>query len=1490
MKQKFYFVAALLLTVIVTSGLAAGVPEHAAYAIGTRANIRGLVPTVFEKNEGQFQKGIRFVARSENYSISLENDGISIYPNQRKRGAQGPSQDADLANPFRIEFLRSIAPARARWQGEEKLAARANYFLGSDRQNWHTNVPLFAGARWRDVMPGIDWIARSGSTGIELDFDVAPGADLRSVRFRVTGSGILERADNGDLIVERGAATMHLLAPSIYQSVAGLRVPVEGRYVIDADRAISFRVPHYDRSVPLIIDPSVSLSYTTFLGGSGADSASGVGLDGMGNVYIAGTCVNSGFPEASGTEIGPGGGADFFVAELNPNLQNAASLIYLTFIGGSGTEAGGELAVNAGGEVAIAGTTTSSNYPVTDGTTIGSSANALALTLLNTGGGSMVFSTLLAGNGSEGTQSGPSVAFEPSENIAVASDTTSTNLPVTVGAYQTVFGNGDTPTGSNDGFEAVYSNTGVLAYLTYLGIDGYTNLDGFAVPVQVGVTGIAADLLGNTYLAGFTSQPGSGFPTTNGFQTTYGGGAYDAFLMCINPKGLGSGDLVYSTFLGGSDSDQAFAVAVDGAIPANAYLAGTTQSSSIFTSPTISGYQTTLNGVANGFLAVVSQTTAGVASLEYATYFGGSESDSALAVNALAENAVYLAGNTTSPNFPPYQTLQAYSGTNDGFVAKFDTTQAAAASLLYSTLLGGRNAAQVNGVAATALGSVFVAGSTTSPDFPLAGNPQTGVQPICSSCQESPPLPDAFLVALAENATIGPIVSFNAPQLNFGNQLVGSANPPETSQITNAGTLPLAIGSVTIVGTNAGDFSQSDDCPIAPSLLAVGANCAITVTFSPSLAGSESAALSFADNAPGSPQSVNLNGTGEEPVASETPAIVAFGNQAVGTVNQQVVTLTNSGNLALSITNVILTGPDVAQFGYGGLDTCGNAPLQQGASCMVGVDFQPTMTGSFSAQLQFTDNTGNAPGSIQSIQVSGIGVTAAPGVSVAPAVLTFSSQVVGTTSGPQTISMTNTGSLAAQVSTISIAGSNAPEFAFASGSNCPIGGGTLAASASCNVNVAFTPSVTGSQSAVVLFADNASGSPQSVSLSGTGSSAVLTVSPSSLNFSSQTLEVQTVPQTVTLQNSGATAINISNIAIGGSNPTDFTQSNNCPATLNPSGQNNPHPSCTISIQFDPIAGGVLSATLLVTDNASGSPQSVPLSGTGLVPSISMSPSSLAFGPQAVGTPSPASPIGVTNSGNGGLAISGLAFSGADQMDFSATQNCGTTLAPGNSCQISVIFAPTAAGSRSAYLNVTDNSPNSPQIIPVTGDATNFSIGMQPGAPQTIVVSAGGTATYNLQVSPAGGFSGSVAITCTGAPQSAACAANPASVSVTGQTAVAFTVNVTTSAATSETNGDERSSRNDTGRRAPMVVAMIAILALAYITPLYFATNRGRRRARTFARGIALILFAWSAMTACGGGGQPNPDSQGTPAGTYTLTVTGTNQTATSTTSLTLQVQ
>ena len=1470
-----------------------------------------VIPLVFEQNQGQFRPRTQFLTHAGKYSLSFESRSIVVVP---KAASPSTSKRWAAIRPLGIDFSRESAVTR--WEGESPLAARANYFIGRDAAHWRTDVAMFVSVRARNIAPGIDCIARGGTDGIELDFAAEPHADLKRLQFRLRGRSKLELGKDGGIIASNRTASLRLRRPSIYQELAGHKIAIKGGYLIGRGGIISFRVPRYDHSRALIIDPSVSLTYTTFLGGSGADSASGVAVDSTGNVYLAGTAPPAGFPETGSTSIGAGAGPDFFVAKIDPTQTGAASLIYLTFIGGSGTEYGGQLAVDSNGDVAVTGATTSTDYPVTDKTSVGTSANALALSELGAEGNSLLFSTLLAGNGSEATQTpaDAGVAFAPNGNVIVASDTTSTNLPVTSGAYQAVFGsggnvlNGAPVSGSNDGFLAVYSSSGTLAYLTYLGIDGYAYTDTGGDPnfatVQVGVTGVAVDLLGRAYVAGFTSQPGAGFPTTNGLQTAYGGGAFDAFLMSFSPKGLGTADLIYSMFLGGSSLDQAFGVAVDGAIPANAYVVGTTQSSDVVNSPVISGYQTAPNGIANGFLAVVSQSSAGVTSLNYATYFGGSASDSALSVGALGENAVYIAGHTTSANFPTSQTLQSFSGTSDAFVAKFDTTQAGAASLLYSTLLGGRNDSQANGVAATATGSVFVSGSTTSPDFPLAGNPQTGVQPVCTSCQESPPLSDAFVVALAENTATGPIVEFNAPVLNFDNQLVGSPNPPQLSILTNGGTVPLEITSLGIAGTNANDFSQSNNCPISPQTLAAGANCSITVTFAPSIAGAESAALSFTDNAPGSPQSVNLAGTGEEPLASPSPQSVSFGNQPTGSTSaQQVVTLGNAGNLALNISLVGLSGADAAQFAIKGVDTCTNPPtVQPGGSCSIGIAFAPQTTGNFSASIQFTDNAGNAASAVQSVPLSGAGVPPSAAVSLAPTSLAFSPQSVGTTSAPQTVALANTGTLSLQISTISFTGANASEFAFASGTSCPISGGTLAAGAQCSVTVTFTPSSAGAQSAAISFSDNVSGSPQTVPLSGTGGAgASISVTPASISFSPQTLQIPAAAQTVLVTNSGSGAVQISGITMSGANSADFVETNNCPGTLNASA--NP---CSVSIAFDPTAGGARSATLLIADTAAGSPQVVTLSGTGLAPSVSLPGASPVFIAQLVGTTSPAAQIAIANAGNGALSISGLTLTGANSGDFQQTSACvdnaqhSNMIAANSACTVNVTFQPLASGTRAATLNITDNALNSPQTVPLSGAAVDFSVEVTPGAPQSIVVTAGQTATYNLQASPVGGFVGTVSLACSGAPALVACSISQPTVSVTGTSPTGFTVSAATTAANTSSPGAifHRNSPNSPGTpwsssrklRAlhwPGFAFATIILALA---GLIDAMRQRRARANIPRLALCVALLIILASCGGGGGGTQTTTSQGTAPGTYTLTVTGSVQGVSRSVPLTLDVQ
>lgn len=1314
-----------------------------------RSAVHG-VPLAFEANRGQFDPAVQYRARGQGYQLLLERDGLHFETHAAKPMKTTPKHAAKHsaardAGADSIHLRLAGAPANLNWRGRDGLSATANYFIGNDRSHWRTGVPLYAAAGAMEMAPGVDCLVYAGSNGPEMDFDVARGTDLRRVRLEVAGARQLKMDPAGDLLIEGRAAIVRLRHPAIYQMVGEQHRSIAGGYAIVSSRSVGFRVADYDHSLPLVIDPSVAVTYTTFLGGSGADSANGLAMDASGAVYISGTTANAtSFTETVTKKFGSGGGSnDFFVAKIDPTQSGAASLKYLSFVGGSGDEEGGKLSVNSNGQVAIVGTTTSTDYPTTDSTKLTKGSNDLALTLLDPTGSSLVFSTVLDGTGAfaipldaandHGT---PAVAFAPNGTVIVTADTTAADLPVTAGAFQPAYGGAaqttTPPLTQSDGMLAVYSVPS-LTYLTYFGINGFTNDEQNFVPALVGVTGVAVDLLGQAYVTGFTSQPGTGFLTTNGFQTAYAGGAFDAFLLCLKPKGLGSSDLVYSTFLGGSASDQAFAVAVDQAIPANAYVVGTTQSADATSNspPQLEGFQTSLQGNANGFLAAVAQTQAGATTLSYATYLGGSSSDSVLGVVSLGADAVYLTGHAKSLDFPTLNTLQSFSGTGDAFIAKLDTTTAGAASLLYASLFGGGNDAQGNGVAALPTGEIVIAGSTTSHDFPLGGNTQTGMQPICASCQESPAQADAFVVALAESEAGGPEISFNPPALNFQNVAVGSTNTPQIVRVTNSGGLTVSINGINTVGANLGDFPLSNDCPIAPTSLPPQAFCTITANFNPSVAGQETAQVVVSDNAFASPQTLDLVGVGVEPLASLSTTALNFGNQPAQTVsNSQTLIITNGGNLQLAISLVNITGPDVAQFRFTDSNTCVNPPIvQPGASCIMNVAFAPQTQGNFSASLLLVDNSGNNISSTQTVVLTGTGTPPAPAAHVSPTALNFGSQSTGTTSGPQTVSLTNTGNLALLVSSVALSGTNSSEFKIASATNCPMTGGSVNAGANCAVNIAFAPASTGPKSASLTFVDNVAGSPQIVALTGTAtSSPAVTITPPNIGFQGQTLKMPSQGSIVTVTNSGTAIVQLSSISVTGPNSSDFIQTNNCPSpgTLNPSA------ACQVSVVFQPQSGGARTASLSFTDSATGSPQAVTLSGTGLVPAVSLSAAAVNFATQLAGTTSAAATVTITNSGNGGLVISSLGLGGANPTEFSATQNCGDMLAAGASCGVSVVFQPQPgqAGSAAATLSINDNALDSPEAIAITGSVDDFSLGASTSGSLSAVVTGGNTAPSN----------------------------------------------------------------------------------------------------------------------------------------------------------------
>jgi hypothetical protein len=1217
---------------------------------------------------------------------------------------------------------------------------------------------------------------------------------------------------------------------------------------------------------------------------------------------VSGTTTSAAtFSEVS-TKLGPdGGSSDYFIAKIDPAQSGLNSLIYMTFIGGSGDEEGGFLAVDANGNAAIAGTTTSTDFPVTDGSTRTAGTNDATITEVNPAGSQLVFSTLFGGNGAEATQGPGGIAMDTSGNVFVAMDTNSTDLKTTTGAFQTAYGGG-----TSDGFLVILgpTSTPTLIYCTYLGLNA-----------QASVAGVAVDAAGNAFLAGFTTNPGGSLITTNGFQPTYGGDPFDGFVMKIMPEGNGANDLSYATFLGGGSSDKALAIAVGTNLPATSYVTGSTQSSNFPTGGSITALQTSLKGITNAFLAVISQNAVtGVTSLAYSSYLGGSETDTGQSVFFAAENQIYLTGTTTSWDFPWQDNFQPFNGDSDAFVTMLDPTSAGALSLLYSTPLGGTAPVGVtagsngNAIAANASGNVYVAGATSTADFPRAANPANGIQPTCASCQQSPPANDAFVLQITPNTTANPSVSFLAANLNFGHQNVGITNvPPLPVGIVNSGDAPLSISSIAITGPNSGDFIAVNPAPCLASPISPGSFCSFEVQFTPNVVGSEGAFLSVTDNAPGNPQVLALLGAGLGPLAVASPPSINFGSVPAGATSPPpfpFATLTNTGNQPLQIANFNFSG-DVAQFSLGG-NTC-TAPnvLAPGSSCTVQLSFAPSAPGTFNANLNFTDNSGSVPGAVQSVSLTGIGTSPAPDINIAPSALIFAAQAIGTASAPQAVMIRNQGSAMLNVSSLGITGIDAGSFGIVpeGTSPCP-SSGALASGASCTVTIDFAPLSSGGKNASLSVSDNVAGSPQTVSLTGTAVAPAIMLSATSVNFGSQAAGTTSAPQNVTVSNPGTGAIGISGIVVTGANPTDFIETNNCPPSLGANA------SCLITLKFDPAAGGPMNraASVSISDNAPQSPQTVSLAGSVTVATVSLSPSAIGFGSQLVGaTPNSPATVTLTNSGQGALTVSGVSVT--DTADFTLKNNCSGAISGGGTCTVQVTFNPAApasgaqcgstTGPKTATLTLTDNATDSPQAVMLNGTATDFcpdplKVG---GTAQT--VPAGTPAVFNLDITSMDGFAGSVGLACMGTvPGAGSCATSASTLNVPANGQAPFMVTIPTAAGF--VHPKAREFRWPPWNLYLIVIAVAAILGLISLghrsgqdlasisghRKLYSDSNFYRKKITRFAKACLLLVIFAIAISACGGGGAA-PAAQ---ASTFSFTVTATSGGATRTIALTLTVQ
>lgn len=483
-----------------------------------------------------------------------------------------------------------------------------------------------------------------------------------------------------------------------------------------------------------------------------------------------------------------------------------------------------------------------------------------------------------------------------------------------------------------------------------------------------------------------------------------------------------------------------------------------------------------------------------------------------------------------------------------------------------------------------------------------------------------------------------------------------------------------------------------------------------------------------------------------------------------------------------------------------------------------------------------------------------------PTLSISPGSFDFGNQAVGAASTVKDFTITNSTSQTVTLMAIGFTGTNSGDFSDTT--DC---GTTLASGAVCTVHVTFTAGAVGVRSGSLSLSDDAPGSPQTVGLTGTGVNAsAVSLSATTITFPRETVGTASMPQSVTLTNSGNVALNIASIAVAGTNAGDFTlaPASSCGATVAV------HATCTINVTFTPSAAGARSAAVTLTDDALDSPESIALSGQGLLqPTADLSATTLTYSGAGVGSTSASQMVTLTNNGNSPLAITGIVPGGANSGDFAVSNTCTSPIAAGAHCSIGATFTPSASGARTATVTISDNAASSPQVIMLQGNGQDFSLSLS----AVSAIQPGGTATSQLTVTSVGGYNRLISLTCSGAPDLSTCSVIPSSITPSSTTATAALTLTTTG------EGIVNPMRNPS--TFPPTALRLFVLAAPLATLLLTAVGFPAPGFRGF-RPISVVLAAVLLLSAidlaaCGSSAPKGPS---TPAGNYTLTVTATSGT------------
>jgi hypothetical protein len=761
------------------------------------------LPLTFEANRGQAAADTKFVAHGTGYALQLTDDGEPVLTLNGR--ASEPAERAEL----RLQFLGGNSAPHV--QGEQRLTGHSNYLIGNDPGKWLIGVPHFAQVRYHELFPGVDVLYYVKDQQLEYDFIVHPGTDPDSIRVTVKGGQGIERGDHGNLALNTAVGGVVLHKPAAYQQGPDGEQEIACNYVLD-DGEVRFALGAYDRSRELRIDPV--LSYSTAMDAQ----LTAIAVDSSGSTYLSGGTNSTNFPTTPGVfqptyEGGSNGGGDAVVVKLD---STGSTLLFATYLGGSGNDAAGGIALDSSGNIIVAGWTSSANFPVNHAfqSTLLGTQDAF-VSKLNANGTLLLYSTYLGGSGPE---SSTGVALDSTGRVLVTGSTSSANFQTTTGALQSSYG------GSGDAFVAkldtAQSGAASLLFSTYLGGNA-----------EDSASGIAADAGGSAFVTGSTRS--ANFPAADAFQPACASCAapefeFDAFVSKLNANGTA---LVYSTFLGGHARDFGLGVAVDDV--GNAYVAG--QTSSLDFPVTTGAFQTSLLGLANAFVA---KLNAAGSALMYSSLIGGSDFDVATGIAVDGSGNAYLSGSSSSADYPAVNPLQGYSGglcdqngfgdypCSDAVVTKID---ASGSALLASTYLGGPSEDDSgSGIAVDSTGNVYVAG-TAGGTFPFTpGTLQTsgtgfaakvsslttGTKPTTITLTSSPnPSDQAQSVTFA--ATVTPAGPEGQVSFRDGNKVIGFA-ALDTSGVATFNLGSLSGGNHSIIATylGDGDFAASTSAPL----------------------------------------------------------------------------------------------------------------------------------------------------------------------------------------------------------------------------------------------------------------------------------------------------------------------------------------------------------------------------------------------------------------------------------------------------------------------------------------------------------------------------------------------------------------------------------------------------------------------------------------------------------------------------------------------------